>query len=69
MDKKAEMKVEWRKILNPEQIRMLDRIHRHHFCHHHHRESWGKGFSRHHHHHRGPMGKGPQGAPAQKAGH
>ena len=51
MDKKAEMKVEWRKILNPEQIQMLDRIHRHHHGHHHH---WG-----HHHGHWGQMGKGP----------
>ena len=48
MDKKAEMKVEWRKILTPDQIRMLDRIHRHHGCH-----RWGKmgeGFLGHHHH-------------------
>ena len=30
MDRKAEMKVEWRKILTPEQIPMLDRDHHHH---------------------------------------
>jgi len=51
MDKKAEMKVEWRKILTPEQIQMLDRIHRHHHGHHNH---WG-----HHHGHWGQMGKTP----------
>jgi Spy/CpxP family protein refolding chaperone len=59
MDKKAEMKVEWRKILNPEQIQMLDRIHRHHHGHayHHHGH---KG----HHGHRGRMDKKPQSKPA-----
>jgi Spy/CpxP family protein refolding chaperone len=60
MDKKAEMKVEWRKILNPEQIRMLDRIHGHHHGHHHH---W-----RHHHGHWGAMGKKPQSKPAATMG-
>jgi Spy/CpxP family protein refolding chaperone len=62
MDKKAEEKVAWRRILNPEQIQMLDRMHRHHFRHHH-GGRWSKGFSRHHHHHEGPMGKGPQAGP------
>jgi len=78
MDKKAEMKVEWRKILTPEQIQKLDRMHWHHFCHH--RGPHGNGFSRHHHHHGGPMGKrfsghhdqqgprGPQQGAAPKAG-
>jgi len=61
MDKKAEMKVEWRKILTPEQIQMLDRIHRHHHGHHH---GW-----RHHHGHRGPMGKEPQSEPAARMSH
>jgi Spy/CpxP family protein refolding chaperone len=63
MDKKAEMKVEWRKILTPEQIQMLDRIHRHHYGH--------KGHHGHHHHghkgrhgHRGRMDKKPQSKPA-----
>ena len=55
MDKKAEEKVEWRKILNPEQIRMFDRIHWHHGHHH----GW-----RHHHGHRGPMGKKAPSKPA-----
>ena len=59
MDKKAEMKVEWRKILNPEQIRMFDRIHRHHHGHHHHHHG-RKG----HHGHRGRMDKKPQSKPA-----
>ena len=36
VDKKAEMKVEWRKILTPEQIQMLDRIHHHHHGRHNH---------------------------------
>jgi Spy/CpxP family protein refolding chaperone len=49
MDRKAEMKVEWRKILTPEQIQMLERIHRHHH-----------GRRRH----RGPMGKGRERQPA-----
>ncbi len=40
MDRKAEMKVEWRKVLTPEQIRMLDRG-----CHHHH---WGPMGNGHH---------------------
>jgi Spy/CpxP family protein refolding chaperone len=53
MDRKAEMKVEWRKILTPEQIRMLERIHRHHH---------GR------HHHRGPMGKWRQSKPAANMG-
>ncbi len=30
MDRKAEMKVEWRKVLTQEQITMLDRVHHHH---------------------------------------
>jgi len=72
MDKKAEMKVEWRKILTPEQIRMLDRMHRHHGWrgHHcwHHRGGMGRGFSRHHHHHGRPMGMGSPQAPAPKKG-
>jgi len=53
MDRKAEMKVEWRKVLTPAQIEMLDRGHGYHHGHHHH---WG-----HHHgpnHLWGPMGKG-----------
>jgi Spy/CpxP family protein refolding chaperone len=53
MDRKAEMKVEWRKVLTPAQIEMLDRGHGYHHGHHHH---WG-----HHHgpnHHWGPMGIG-----------
>ncbi len=53
MDRKAEMKVEFRKILTPEQIRMLDRIHWHHRGH--------KGHHGHHHHwrhHHGQMKKG-----------
>jgi len=29
MDRKAQMKIEWRKVLKPEQIRMLDRPFRH----------------------------------------
>jgi len=66
MDKKAEMKVEWRKILTPEQIRMLDRMHRHHCWHH--RGGMGRGFSRHHHHHGRPMGMGSPQAPAPKKG-
>jgi len=66
MDKKAEMKVEWRKILTPDQIRMLDRIYRHHCWHH--RGGMGKGFWRYHHHGE-PMGKGPQQAPAAETGH
>jgi Spy/CpxP family protein refolding chaperone len=61
MDKKAEMKVEWRKILTAEQIQMLDRIHRHHRGHHH---RW-----RHYHGHRGPMGKKPQSKPAASMSH
>ena len=71
MDKKAEMKVEWRKILTPDQIRMLDRIHhqhgwRGHRCGHH-RGGMGRGFWRHHHH-GGSMGKGLQQAPAAETG-
>jgi len=54
MDRRAEMKVEWRNILAPEQIAMLDRIDRHH------RHEW---------HHRGhhPWGpeRGPMGGPGQ----
>jgi len=67
MDKKAEMKVEWRKILTPEQIQMLDRIHWHHHGRH---LRW-----RHHHGHPGPMmgkgptGKGPQPKPAAGMSH
>ena len=42
-DKKAQMRVDWRKILTPEQIAKLDRIpHRHHskgWEHHHYRDS------------------------------
>ena len=72
MDKKAEMKVELRKILTPDQIRILDRILSHHGWrgHHcwHHRGGMGRGFWRHHHH-GGPMGKGLQQAPAATAGH
>jgi len=68
MDKKAEEKVEWRKILNPDQIRMLDRMHRHHFRHHHHGGRRGRGFSRHHRHHEGPMGKEPKEGLAPKTG-
>jgi Spy/CpxP family protein refolding chaperone len=57
MDRKAEMKVEWRKVLTPEQIGMLDRGRHHHWRHHHGR-----------HHHWGPMGKGhkPEPAPGMK---
>ncbi len=35
MDRKAQMKIEWRKVLTPEQIKMLDRPfpHPHHFMH------------------------------------
>jgi Spy/CpxP family protein refolding chaperone len=63
MDKKATMKVEWRKILTPEQIRMLDRIHWHHHGH------WGHGRDRQgqwkrHHGDQGAMGKGQQQEPA-----
>jgi len=70
MDKKAEMKVEWRKILTPDQIRIVDRILSHHGWrgHHcwHHRGGMGKGFWRHHHH--DPMGKGLQQAPGATTG-
>ena len=63
MDRRAEMKVEWRKVLTPEQILKLDRaltFHRglrHHWRHHH-----GD------HQHRGPMGKGfqPEQTPDMK---
>jgi Spy/CpxP family protein refolding chaperone len=30
MDRRAQMKLEWRRVLTPEQIAMLDRPHRHH---------------------------------------
>ena len=65
------MKVEWRKILTPDQVRMLDRIHHQHGwrgrgCWHH-RGGMGRGFWRHHHH-GGPMGKGLQQAPAAETG-
>jgi hypothetical protein len=40
MDKKAEMKVEWRKILAPEQVGTLDRIHHRWQRHHFHRHHW-----------------------------
>jgi Spy/CpxP family protein refolding chaperone len=66
MDKKAEMKVEWRKILTPDQIQKLDRMHRHHFCHC--RGQHGKGHWRHHHQ-GGPMGKGFSGHPQGPMGH
>ena len=68
MDKKAEMKVEWRKILTPEQIRMLDRIHWHH-----HGRNGHHGY--HHHGHKGhdgykgPMDKGNQSKPAANMSH
>jgi Spy/CpxP family protein refolding chaperone len=60
MDRKAEMKVEFRKILTPEQIRMLDRIHWHHRGHegrHGHHHHW----QHHHgsHDHQAKMDKGP----------
>jgi Spy/CpxP family protein refolding chaperone len=50
MDRKAQMKIEWRKVLNPEQIKMLDRPfrHPHHFMH-------GDG--------QGPQCHGPAGQP------
>jgi Spy/CpxP family protein refolding chaperone len=71
MDRKAEMKVEWRKILTPEQIRMLDRIH-HHWGHRH----SGHRHWRHHHGHRGsmdkdrgPMDKGSESKPAASMSH
>jgi Spy/CpxP family protein refolding chaperone len=57
MDRKAEMKVEWRKILTPEQIRMLDRGRHHH---------WGHRHGRHRHW--GPMDKGRQPKPAANMG-
>jgi len=71
MDKKAEMKVELRKILTPDQIRILDRILSHHGwrghrCWHH--PGMGKGF-RHHHHHGGPTGTWSQQTPAATTGH
>ena len=69
MDRKAEMKVEWRKILTPEQIQMLGRGHRHHHGHHHH---WRHHHGRHHHwrhHHQGPTGKGSRPQPAANMGH
>ena len=49
MDRKAEMKVEWRKVLTPEQIQMLER---------------GELYHHGHHHHGGPMDKGLQPEPA-----
>ena len=66
MDKKAEMKVEWRKILTPQQIRMLDRMHRRH--------GWHRYHHRRHHvwhnhgHHQAPMRKGPRQGPTAKMG-
>jgi len=57
MDEKAEMKVEWRKILTPEQIQMIDRMHRHHHGHRHHLNRFRHG---------GPMRKGPQHGPDKK---
>ncbi|MGD0659881.1 MAG: Spy/CpxP family protein refolding chaperone [Syntrophorhabdales bacterium] len=65
MDKKAEMKVEWRKILTPEQIRVLDRMHRHHRWHRHHgrHHRWHR-----HHNDRGPMGKGSRQRPERAKG-
>jgi Spy/CpxP family protein refolding chaperone len=40
MDRKAQMKIEWRKVLKPERIRMLDRpfLHPYHF-----RPGYGQG--------------------------
>jgi Spy/CpxP family protein refolding chaperone len=64
MDKKAEMKVEWRKVLTPAQIQMLDRGHQYRHGHHHH---WGHHHG--HHHHWGPMGKGPHPEPAAPMKH
>jgi len=65
MDKKAEMKVEFRKILTPDQIGTLDRILSHHgwqrLCRRHHR-GMGGGFWRHEHHGE-QMGEGFQQAP------
>jgi Spy/CpxP family protein refolding chaperone len=58
MDKKAEMKVEWRKILTPAQIGLLDRCHHHHWGHHH-----------GHHHGGGQMDKGHQPKPGTNMGH
>ena len=49
MDRKAEMKVEWRKVLTPAQIQMLER---------------GELYHHGHHHHGGPMDKGLQPEPA-----
>jgi Spy/CpxP family protein refolding chaperone len=57
MDRKAEMKVEWRKVLTPEQIRMLDHGHRHHGHHHHWR-----------HHHWPPPGTDGQRIAAETGG-
>ena len=66
MDRKAEMKVEWRKVLTPEQVRMLDRmISFHHGCGRPH-------LHMHHFHHPGGhmgMGKGVQKEPAPKQDH
>jgi Spy/CpxP family protein refolding chaperone len=63
MDRKAEMKVEWRKILTPQQIQMLDRIHRHH--HHGHRgRMMGKGHGQMMGKGHGQMGGRPQPEPA-----
>jgi Spy/CpxP family protein refolding chaperone len=60
MDRKAEAKVEWRKVLTPAQIRMLDRGHGFHHWRHHHG----------HHHPWGPMmGKGLQPGPAEGMKH
>jgi Spy/CpxP family protein refolding chaperone len=46
MDRKAEMKLQWRKVLTPEQIGMLDRV---------------RPFGHGRHMHRGPMGEGGLG--------
>ncbi len=53
MDRKAEMKVEWRKVLTPDQIRKLDFALQYH-----------RGLRHWRHHHGGPMGEGFQPGPA-----
>jgi hypothetical protein len=63
MDKKAEMKVEWRKILTPAQIGLLDRGHHHHWGHHPWRHHHGR------HHGGGQMDKGHQPKTGTNMGH
>jgi Spy/CpxP family protein refolding chaperone len=59
MTKKAEMKVEWRKVLTPEQISMLDRIPWRHHGHH----GWGHDGG--HHGPAAPMAMHPMAAQPQ----